>query len=331
MAASSVDLPTSVRAADWGQLPGHRSRDWRPDGPIALRDVLGPRPHSAFGTPCLAGRRGSHRRHLSTEQTDDHRMLRAARKRPVGMSCPGRRRVSHPDERPGDRCDPSRGMAAATSVGVSHETDGRWSYPRQAASCRQALEGSIKQKGTNDAHHHDPRRNSDLLQGLGHRPPGGLQPWLAVNADAWDQQLLFMAANGFRAIAHDRRGHGRSSQPWEGNDMDHYADDLAYVMNTLDLHDGRRSATPPEAARSSATSAGMAHRGSARPGRSGQSPDHSRPPPTPATSRSRSSTTSAKAWWPTDPRSTRTSVSPSTAPTGRAAPSRRGSVTPSGS
>ena len=58
-----------------------------------------------------------------------------------------------------------------------------------------------------------------------------------LNADAWDEQLLFMAANGFRAIAHDRRGHGRSSQPWEGNDMDHYADDLADVMNTLDLHD----------------------------------------------------------------------------------------------
>jgi len=58
-----------------------------------------------------------------------------------------------------------------------------------------------------------------------------------LNADVWDPQLLFMAANGFRAVAHDRRGHGRSSQPWDGNTMDGYADDLAAVIETLDLRD----------------------------------------------------------------------------------------------
>ncbi len=57
-----------------------------------------------------------------------------------------------------------------------------------------------------------------------------------LNADAWDDQVFFLASQGYRAIAHDRRGHGRSSQPWEGNDLDHYADDLAALLDTLDLH-----------------------------------------------------------------------------------------------
>jgi len=57
-----------------------------------------------------------------------------------------------------------------------------------------------------------------------------------LNADAWDDQEMLVAANGYRAIAHDRRGHGRSSQPWTGNDLDTYADDLAALIDTLDLH-----------------------------------------------------------------------------------------------
>jgi non-heme chloroperoxidase len=58
-----------------------------------------------------------------------------------------------------------------------------------------------------------------------------------LNADAWDGQLLFLAQSGFRAIAHDRRGHGRSTQSSNGNDMDTYADDLAAVIEALDLRD----------------------------------------------------------------------------------------------
>jgi non-heme chloroperoxidase len=58
-----------------------------------------------------------------------------------------------------------------------------------------------------------------------------------LNADAWDDQMEFVASNGYRGVAHDRRGHGRSSQPWNGNDMDTYADDLAEVIESLDLHD----------------------------------------------------------------------------------------------
>jgi non-heme chloroperoxidase len=56
-----------------------------------------------------------------------------------------------------------------------------------------------------------------------------------LSSDAWDDQMLFLAARGFRCIAHDRRGHGRSDQPWGGNDMDTYADDLATLTETLDL------------------------------------------------------------------------------------------------
>src|SRR5512140_1755240 len=58
-----------------------------------------------------------------------------------------------------------------------------------------------------------------------------------LSADSWEAQMLFLASKGYRCIAHDRRGHGRSSQPWAGNDMDHYADDLAAVIDTLDLDD----------------------------------------------------------------------------------------------
>ncbi|MGW0791563.1 alpha/beta fold hydrolase [Streptomyces sp. NPDC002911] len=58
-----------------------------------------------------------------------------------------------------------------------------------------------------------------------------------LNADAWDGQLRLVAENGFRAIAHDRRGHGRSDQPWQGNDMDTYADDLAQLIEHLGLDD----------------------------------------------------------------------------------------------
>src|SRR6187399_1313456 len=56
-----------------------------------------------------------------------------------------------------------------------------------------------------------------------------------LTADAWDAQMVFLASQGFRCIAHDRRGHGRSSQPWDGNEMDTYADDLAAVVTALDL------------------------------------------------------------------------------------------------
>lgn len=56
-----------------------------------------------------------------------------------------------------------------------------------------------------------------------------------LSADSWEAQMIFLASNGYRCIAHDRRGHGRSSQPWDGNEMDTYADDLSTLIETLDL------------------------------------------------------------------------------------------------
>jgi len=58
-----------------------------------------------------------------------------------------------------------------------------------------------------------------------------------LSSDSWESQMQFLAAKGYRVVAHDRRGHGRSSQPWDGNDMDHYADDLATVIGSLKLKD----------------------------------------------------------------------------------------------
>ena len=69
----------------------------------------------------------------------------------------------------------------------------------------------------------------------GKGPPVVFSHGWPLSSDAWEAQMFFLASNGYRAIAHDRRGHGRSSQPWDGNDMDTYADDLAQLFEKLDL------------------------------------------------------------------------------------------------
>ncbi len=66
-------------------------------------------------------------------------------------------------------------------------------------------------------------------------PPVQLSHGWPLQSDSWEAQMLSLAANGFRVIAHDRRGHGRSTQTWAGNDMDTYADDLATLIDSLDL------------------------------------------------------------------------------------------------
>jgi len=71
----------------------------------------------------------------------------------------------------------------------------------------------------------------------GHGQPVVFSHGWPLSADAWEDQMLFLGSRGFRCIAHDRRGHGRSSQPWNGNDLDAYADDLAEMVQKLDLTD----------------------------------------------------------------------------------------------
>ncbi|MDI1479248.1 alpha/beta hydrolase [Polyangium sp. y55x31] len=69
----------------------------------------------------------------------------------------------------------------------------------------------------------------------GSGPPVVFSHGWPLNGDAWEDQMVFLASHGFRCIAHDRRGHGRSSQPWNGNEMDTYADDLSELIESLDL------------------------------------------------------------------------------------------------
>src|SRR5918995_7029040 len=69
----------------------------------------------------------------------------------------------------------------------------------------------------------------------GSGPPVVFSHGWPLSADSWESQMFFLASQGYRCIAHDRRGHGRSSQPWDGNDMDTYADDLAALLDALDL------------------------------------------------------------------------------------------------
>ncbi len=71
----------------------------------------------------------------------------------------------------------------------------------------------------------------------GSGPPVVFSHGWPLSADAFEDQMMFLASHGYRCIAHDRRGHGRSSQPWNGNDMDTYADDLAELTRALDLSD----------------------------------------------------------------------------------------------
>jgi len=92
-------------------------------------------------------------------------------------------------------------------------------------------------RGATHGDHHDERRHGDLLQRLGTGQPVVFSHGWPLGADAFEDQMFFLASRGYRCIAHDRRGHGRSGQPWNGNDLDTYADDLAALVERLELRD----------------------------------------------------------------------------------------------
>lgn len=144
-----------------------------------------------------------------------------------------------------------------------------------------------------------------------------------LNADAWDDQAMLVAASGYRAMAHDRRGHGRSSQPWGGNDLDTYADDLAELMDTLDLH---QAVLVGHSAGGGEVTRYIGRHGTARVAKAvlvGAIPPLMLQTDTnPGGTRSRRSTPSAPASAPTVRSSTRTSAHRSTAPTGPGPPCR---------
>src|SRR5271170_6022381 len=87
-----------------------------------------------------------------------------------------------------------------------------------------------------------------------------------LSADDWDNQMLFFLSRGYRVIAHDRRGHGRSSQVPDGHDLDHYADDLAAVTAHLDLKNAIHSCRPLDRRRRSGALSGAAQRQELRQG-----------------------------------------------------------------
>ena len=125
-----------------------------------------------------------------------------------------------------------RDMLLAGATAVAAAALPRW-RPRPAppAAPLQPTQGPF------DEHDHHPGRHADLLQDWGTGRPVVFSHGWPLCADAWDAQMLFLVQHGYRVIAHDRRGHGRSSQPSRGNDMNTYADDLAALLDALDVRE----------------------------------------------------------------------------------------------
>ena len=115
-------------------------------------------------------------------------------------------------------------LAASAAAGVPATASARSTTPAPAAEGYRAMSTITTKDGT-----------QIYYKDWGNGPVVTFSHGWPLNSDAWDGQMLFLAQNGYRVIAHDRRGHGRSSQPSTGNDMNGYADDLAALFEALDL------------------------------------------------------------------------------------------------
>ena len=133
-------------------------------------------------------------------------------------------------------------VKAAARKAESAKPEPTWLTPQQAtARYQEALkadrEGHHRHafvaylEAAENGHGHAQKKMGDIYSRNG--PVVTFSHGWPLSSDSWESQMLFLADHGYRVIAHDRRGHGRSGQPWEGNDMDHYADDLATVIETL--------------------------------------------------------------------------------------------------
>src|SRR4030095_727730 len=115
----------------------------------------------------------------------------------------------------------------ATTVSVARS--GAYEIPRLCQRTEDPIMSTIKTEDGTEIYYKD----------WGKGPAVTFSHGWPLSSDAWDGQMMFLAQNGFRTIAHDRRGHGRSSQPSSGNNLDTYADDLAALIEALDLHAAR--------------------------------------------------------------------------------------------
>jgi non-heme chloroperoxidase len=125
------------------------------------------------------------------------------------------------------------GSAAAAGGLAASLIPGTTQAAQPAASSRTAKTGGVRTASYITAKDGTQLYYKDWGSG---RPVVFCHGW-PLSSDSWESQMMLVASHGFRAVAHDRRGHGRSSQPWNGNEMDTYADDLATVFDTLGLKD----------------------------------------------------------------------------------------------